>query len=205
MSKLSDAKVLGEIGSILLFIPGVSIVGYILILFATKYISDALGDKSIFDNMLYAVIAGIVGVAAAAFIVFTGAVFGAFSFAASAFAGIAAGLVIAWVALIVSGIFIRRAYDTMAARLNVGYFKTAGTLYFIGAILVIILVGFLLLFVAAIFQIIAFFSIQEMPQGVPSQPMSGQAPQPGMKFCPSCGTQLNASATFCAKCGAKQP
>ena len=30
-------------------------------------------------------------------------------------------------------------------------------------------------------------------------------PQPGMKFCPNCGTQLLASATFCSNCGAKQP
>ena len=29
--------------------------------------------------------------------------------------------------------------------------------------------------------------------------------QPGMKFCPNCGTQLVSSATFCSKCGAKQP
>ncbi len=28
---------------------------------------------------------------------------------------------------------------------------------------------------------------------------------PGMKFCPNCGTQLASSATFCSKCGAKQP
>jgi hypothetical protein len=28
---------------------------------------------------------------------------------------------------------------------------------------------------------------------------------PGMKFCPNCGTQLVSSATFCSKCGAKQP
>jgi len=29
--------------------------------------------------------------------------------------------------------------------------------------------------------------------------------QAGMKFCPSCGTQLTSSATFCSKCGAPQP
>jgi hypothetical protein len=29
--------------------------------------------------------------------------------------------------------------------------------------------------------------------------------QPGMKFCPNCGTQVMSSATFCSKCGAKQP
>jgi hypothetical protein len=28
--------------------------------------------------------------------------------------------------------------------------------------------------------------------------------QPGVKFCPSCGAQLAASATFCSRCGAKQ-
>lgn len=205
MTKLGDAKTLGGIGSILLLIPGVSIIGYILILIAGKYISDELGDKSIFDNMLYAVIAGIVGGVAAAFIIFTGAVFGAFTFALSAIAGIIVGLGIAWAGLIVSAIFLRRAYDTMATKLNVGTFRTAGMLYFIGAILTIILVGFLILFVAAIVQIVAFFSISEVVQGAQPQPMAPQGAPAGMKFCPSCGAQLAASATFCSKCGAKQP
>jgi len=210
MSKLGDAKTLGGIGAILLLIPGVSIVGYILILIATKYVSDELGDKSIFDNMLYAVIAGIIGVAAAAFIIFTGAVFGAFSFALSAIAGIVVGLAIAWIALIISSIFIRRAYDTMATKLNVNMFRTAGMLYFVGAILTIILVGFVILFIAAILQIVAFFGIPDSVPGMQSQPMGGMYPQPmgtsaqpGTKFCPSCGTQLAASATYCTKCGAK--
>lgn len=204
MSRLGDAKILGGIGSILLLIPGVSIVGYILILIAGKYVSDELGDRSIFDNMLYAVIAGIIGVAAAAFIIFTGAVFSFYTFTMSAFTGLIAGLVVAWIGLIVSSVFLRRAYDTMATKLNVGMFRTAGMLYFIGAILTIVLVGFLILFVAAIVQIVAFFSIQEALRGV-QPPMATGAPQQGMKFCPSCGAQLESSATFCAKCGAKQP
>jgi uncharacterized membrane protein len=181
----------------------VSIVGYVLILIAGKYISDELGDKSIFDNMLYAVIAGIVGVAAAAVIIYTGAVFGVFSFTTSSIAGLIVALAIAWIALIVSSIFLRRAYNTMGTKLNVGMFKTAGLLYFIGAILIIVLVGFVLLLVAAILQIVAFFSISEMAQGMQPQPMTPSAPSTGMKFCPSCGTQLAASATFCSKCGAK--
>ena len=43
-------------------------------------------------------------------------------------------------------------------------------------------------------------------------PQMNQAPvtpapavQTGMKFCPNCGTQLASIATFCTKCGAKQP
>jgi uncharacterized membrane protein/ribosomal protein L40E len=208
MSRLGDAKNLGGIGSILLLIPGVSIVGYILILIASKYVSDELGDRSIFDNMLYAVISGIVGVAAAAFIIFTGAAFSVFTFTASAIGGLIVGLAVAWIALIISSIFIRRAYDTMATKLNVGTFRTAGTLYFVGAILTIVLVGFLLLFVAAILQIVAFFAISETAQAAqPQAPAAAGAPSNpmGTKFCPSCGAQLAASATFCSKCGAKQP
>ena len=211
MSKLGDAKTIGGVGSILFLIPVLNIVGYILVLIATKYVSDELGDKSIFDNMLYAVIAGIVGVAAAAFIIFTGAAFSAISFAASAIGGVIVGLAIAWVFLIVSSIFIRRSYNAMSTRLNIGYFKTAGTLYFIGAILTIILVGFIILFVAAIIQIIAFFGIPDAVPGMQPQSMGGMGPQPmgsvsaqaGTKFCPNCGTQLAATATYCTKCGAK--
>ena len=205
MSKLGDAKTLGGIGAILLLIPGISIIGYILILVATKYVSDDLGDKSIFDNMLYAVIAGIVGVAAAAFIIFTGAAFSAVTFSESAIAGVIVGLAMSWIALIISSIFIRRSYNTMATRLNIGNFRTAGTLYFIGAILTIILVGFIVLLIAAIVQIIAFFAIPDSVPGTQAQPMVGMAPQPmaGTKFCPNCGTQLEATATYCTKCGAK--
>lgn len=205
MTKLGDAKILGGIGSILLLIPGVSIVGYILILIASKYISDGLGDKSIFDDMLLAVIAGIVGVAAAAFIIFTGVVFAVATFTASAIGGLIVGLLIAWIGLIVSSIFLRRAYGKIATKLNVGTFRTAGTLYFIGAILTIILVGFLILFVAAIIQIVAFFSIQDVAMVSPMQQMTAPAAPVGIKFCSSCGTPLPLTATFCQKCGAEQP
>jgi zinc ribbon protein len=40
------------------------------------------------------------------------------------------------------------------------------------------------------------------PSGqMPATP--GMTAQAGVKFCPSCGTQLASSATFCSKCGAK--
>lgn len=208
LSKLGDARLLGGIGSILLLIPGIDIVGYILMLIATKHVSDQLGDRSIFDNMLYAVVSGIVGVAAAAFILLTGAIFGIFTFGTSAIFGVVGALAIAWVALIISSIFIRRAYDSMATRLNVGTFRTAGMLYFVGSILTIILVGFVILFIAAIVQIIAYFGIPDTVQGVQPLPTAQPAAatgQSGTKFCPSCGAQIPTSATFCPKCGAQQP
>lgn len=36
-------------------------------------------------------------------------------------------------------------------------------------------------------------------------PYARPAAPPGMKFCTNCGAQLEASAVFCSKCGAKQP
>ena len=210
MGKLSDAKMLGGIGSILQIIPYVSIVGYILTLIAVKYISDEVHDGSIFNDMLYAAITGIVGVAIAAV-----GVFGAFASiataGAAAFAGIIIFLAIAWIALIISAIFVRKAFNKIAGKLNIGMFRTAGTLYFIGAILVIVLVGFVILFIAYILQIVAFFSINDAAAPAPAMqaaaPMAatGAPAQEGTKYCVNCGSPMGASVTFCPKCGAKQP
>jgi uncharacterized membrane protein len=67
MKTLSQAKTLGGIGSILILLSIVpyagiifSVVGFILVLVAVKDISDALADKSIFNNMIIAVILSIV-------------------------------------------------------------------------------------------------------------------------------------------------
>lgn len=78
-------------------------------------------------------------------------------------------------------------------------------LYFYGALLVIAFgIGLIIVFIAYIFQIIAFFSIQETQPMAQAQPAAAPAAQAGMKFCPSCGTQMASSAEFCPKCGAKQ-
>ena len=59
MSKLSEAKILGGIGALLMLlggfiIPGLGgIIGLILIFIAVKYISEECKDKSIFDNYYF--------------------------------------------------------------------------------------------------------------------------------------------------------
>jgi uncharacterized membrane protein len=205
MGKLNDAKILGGVGSILQIVPFLSIVGYILTLIAVKYVSDEVHDSSIFTNMLYAVIAGIVGVLLGASVFFFGALSSFYTAGLSAITGVVVFLVIVWIALIISALFIRRAFDGMANKLGVGTFRTAGTLYFVGALLTIVLVGFLVLFVAFILQVVAFFSIDESKSmGQPQAPMQTM-PAMGFKYCANCGTQMAVSATFCPKCGAKQP
>ncbi len=213
MATLSQAKTLGAIGSILVFIPFVSIVGYILLIIAVKDISDDLHDGTIFNNLVIAAITGIVGALAGGFIVF-GAIAAVAAFTISAFLGVITGLLIVWIALIISAVFLKRSYDTMGEKLGVKMFKTAATLYLAGAALTIVFVGFILLFVAQILQAVAYFSI---PDQLPAQegtgapgPMAAPAPSVSTpagatKFCVSCGSKIAANATFCNSCGAKQP
>lgn len=216
MASLSNAKTLGGVGSILIFIPFVSLVGYILLIVAVKDISDDLQDRTIFNNIVIAAAAGIVGALAVAGGVILGLLSSGFTFErASGVVGVLGGLFVAWIALIVSAIFLKRAYDTMGARLGVGTFKTAATLYLVGAALTIVFIGLLVLFVAEIVQAVAYFSIPSQPptQGAgPSVASAGPAaapppsmpPQGAAKFCTSCGTKISPTATFCYSCGAKQ-
>jgi uncharacterized membrane protein len=199
MASLGQAKSLGGVGSILVLIGGfipsagfvVSIIGFILILIAVKEVSDALADKTIFNNMIIAVVLAIVGMVAFVVAVL-GALFslvglGGFSSfmpgtAPSAgfiavITSIIIGAVIAWVFFLVGSIFLKRSYDAIATRLNIGMFHTTGLLYLIGAALTIVFAGIIIVFIAEILQIVAFFSIPEqMPTG--PQPMPGQMGPP---------------------------
>jgi len=192
MPSLSQAKTLGGVGSILGLLgiaPSVgwvlSIVGLIMTLVAVKYISDVLADKRIFKNMIVSVILGIGGIivlvafvfAAIARFIGVGNLFGASpgvpptipaSDIISLIASLAIGLLAAWVLIVISAVFLRMSYKSVAARLNVGLFGTAALLYLIGAALTIILIGFVLIFVAQILLVVAFFSLPETPPAPPS-------------------------------------
>jgi uncharacterized membrane protein/ribosomal protein L40E len=225
LADLSQAKLLGGIGSILIFIPFISIIGYVLLIVAVKDISDFLGDRTIFNNIVVAAVAGIIGAVAGGVVVVIGVLLSGATFGISNFASLGVGLVIAWITLVVSAFFLRRAYDSIASGLSVGTFRTAATLYLVGAVLTVVFVGFIILFVAEIVQAVAYFSI---PEEIPPHKLGGSStisstmsspPAPPMtttmtaptvaasaaeKFCTSCGTRLSPTATFCYSCGAKQ-
>src|SRR5208282_3960268 len=159
MATLSQAKTLGGIGAILIFIPFVSLIGYILIIVAVRDISKDLNDGAIFRNILIAAGTGIVGALAGGAFVVVG-VAGLRS-GGSGIGAIGGGLLVAWIFLIISAVFLRKAYGTIAQKLGIGMFKTAATLYLVGAILTIVLVGLLVLFIAEILQAVAYFSIPD--------------------------------------------
>ncbi len=188
MNSLAQARTLGGIGSILILLSIVPyagfvlfIVGFVLVLMAVKYISEAVQDKAIFNNMLIAVILAIVGIIAGAAVVVVRlfpyfrelrTMYGPSMFAEPRmnpiFITILIALVILWVFYISSAIFLRKSYRTITSKLNISMFDTAALLYLIGAVLSIILVGFIVIYVAEILQTVAFFSIVEKEQQ-PSQ------------------------------------
>lgn len=188
---LSQAKILGGVGSILtllLFAPyyvgtALVIIGWVLTIFAIKKISDALQDRSIFNNAMVSVILAIIGavifavVVAAAILGFIG--LGSLSSMSSSLpssgiigliTGIIIGLVVVWIFGAVGSFFLWRSYKTVSAKLPVGLFGTGALIYFIGSILAIILVGFILIFIAQILFIVAFFSLPDHAPGASPQP-----------------------------------
>ncbi len=64
---------------------------------------------------------------------------------------LAAGIIGYW--------FIFQSMKELALRSGVSYFRTAGLLYFIGAIATIVLIGGIVIFIAWIIHIVAYFSI----------------------------------------------
>jgi uncharacterized membrane protein len=186
MGKLGEARTLGGVGSLLVLLafvpyagPALAIAGFILILIAVKYISDHLQDKAIFNNMVIAALAGVLGVVVAVLIIFASILsyVGLHPFAGTSIdvppplsrgvfgllAAILLALLVMWALYLVSAVYLRRSFDSIAAKLNVNLFGTAALLYLLGAVLTIILIGFLLIFIAEILQLLAFFSIAEQP------------------------------------------
>ena len=227
MPSLSNGKTLGGVGSILAIIPFLSIIGWILILVALKDLSDVTQDKSIFDDALIAAITSIIGAAAFVAILVLGWFVSivSFGFAAGGLGvlGALTALSLFWAIFVVSAFFLKRAYDKLAQHLKVGSFATAGLLYLIGALTTIVLVGFLIIFIAQIFQIVAYFSIQDQPAPMPypgyqaPQPMYPSSPaaaqtisppvQPIQPLQPQAAQQqpVMPEFKFCFKCGTKLP
>ncbi|MFI5450467.1 MAG: DUF996 domain-containing protein [Candidatus Bathyarchaeia archaeon] len=197
VSTLSEAKTYGGIGSILVLFTAIptigwllGIVGFIFIIMAVKYISDAFADKSIYNNMLVSILLDVAAIAVGTLAIYGTVlrVMGLGSFVGSNFvlnsniavgdwvglaAGVIAGLVAVWALLVTSAVFLRRSYDSMASKLGVNTFKTAGLVFLIGAATTIIGVGFVLILVAQILLVVAFFSIKEgIPVPTQQQPVA---------------------------------
>lgn len=188
MSLLNNAKAMGGTGALLtligIFIPNfgfiLGVVGFILVFIAVKYISDETKDKSIFNNFLYSFIVAIIAIVVAGVIlVITFLEAGGMSYIRELqnlaysdpiavwnaiqplLIGFLVALVILWILMIVSVIFLRKSYDKIGELTNVRRFNTTGFLFLIGAATLIIGIGFIIILIGIIFEIIAFFSLPD--------------------------------------------
>jgi uncharacterized membrane protein len=168
-----------------------SLIGMILVLIALKGFADHYREAGIFNNALYAIIAAIVGAvvfAAVLIIAFVGFFAGLglnisnfqdwaslssidwqglsnLDFIFSFIGVILLGVIVLFVFMVITVIFLRRSLSLMAAKTGVGLFGTTGLLLLIGAILTIFVVGILVVWIAILLLAIAFFSIR--PQQAP--------------------------------------
>ncbi|KYK31111.1 MAG: hypothetical protein AYK22_08260 [Thermoplasmatales archaeon SG8-52-3] len=191
MRNLSEAKVYGGIGAILMLVgifvpyggPIVSIIGLVFVFIAVKAISEIAKDEDIFRNyLMYFIFTILVFVAIIGILIIAFGAAGGFSWITEIsqmqseeitdlntfwdlfgdmIIGAIVALIVGWILAIVSALYLRKCYNSIAEHTKVSTFKTTGTLYFIGAITLIILIGFLIIFIAKIIEIVAFFSIPE--------------------------------------------
>jgi len=170
VADLKNAKTLGGVGAILSFIPGLSVVGFILKLLAVKNIAEATGKGEIFSKYLWAAILWIVS---SLILVGTmwGSMLGASKSPEMGFGMIGIGGIVA-VLLMIAGVwFMKQSYDMIAEETGVKTFHTVALLYVAGAILALILIGGLLILIAAILEIVAYFSLPDELEITPREPL----------------------------------
>jgi uncharacterized membrane protein len=157
------------------------ILGIVFVLIALNGYGDAYKDGSIIHNTVYTIVFEIIGV-----VVFIGVVFyGAMGFLASLgiknisdlqswqqinwqqavnttnilpFVGaIVLGLVILFAFTVLASLYFKKAMNALSTKTGVKLFHTTGTVFFIGALLTIILIGLIIIWVAFILMMISFY------------------------------------------------
>ena len=188
---LDSDRTLGGVGALLVavgsFFPFLSLVGIILVLVAMRGLADYYKESSLFKNALYGFIFGIIGVVAAIvlFVLYFFSLFAtsttsngtvpvAFFTALNGVGLLILILVVVLIFFVIQALFYRRAFNILSDKSGEKMFRTAGVLVFVGAILTIVLVGFVLLFIGWILATVAFFSIKTptAPQERPPLPPS---------------------------------
>ena len=213
MSSLESNKTLAGIGSILLMFPFASIVGIILVFVGMKGLAEYYEDDRIYHDALRGLVFLIIAAIAIAVMVPLFTLSGVFGIFVLGPLGVGFGLIAFFLVIAVVFIFyllaamnLRKAFNALAQKSGEHMFETAGMLLFFGAILTIILVGFVLIFLAWVFATMGFFSIKVPPQSYSYTPSQATAPtMQATRFCPNCGAPQDPNAVFCPHCGKQLP
>jgi uncharacterized membrane protein len=167
----------------------VELVGLILVLVGLYGVGNYYREGGIFRNALYGVGAAIIGVVIAVVAVFAVVLANITDLITQIYpgwngdwsslqgmtpntsnldptallpfiAGVLVVFVILWVFAIIATFFMRRSFKQVSNKSTVGLFGTAGLLLLIGAFLTIVLIGFILMWIAALLVAIAFFQLK---------------------------------------------
>jgi uncharacterized membrane protein len=184
--------IIGALLMILVVVPTVGgffmLIGIIFVLVALKGYGDAYKESSIFHNTLYTIVFEIIGAVVCVGIV----IYGAMGFLASLgvnslvdlrswtqidwehainisnilpFVGaIIVGLVILFAFTVLASLYFKKAMNTLSGKTGVKLFHTTGTVFFVGALLTIILVGLIVIWVAFILLMISFYESKPLDQ-----------------------------------------
>lgn len=219
MSTFESNKTMALVGAILLvigvFVPYggsavVEIIGIILLMMGIKGFSTYFNDPAMYQNALTGIIYYVIAVIAGA------VALGSLTLGAVSIFLLGFGIVIFIVAVVAAFIFylmaasrLRRTFYDLSQKTGDQSLHTTGTLLWIGALLSIILVGYVLIFIAWIFAAIGFFNMRTPAQPAYQQPYTQPPPVPtstqATRYCPHCGAPVDASATFCTNCGQQLP
>ena len=164
------------------FVGILGLIGIILVLIAMKGLADYYKEGGIFNNALYGFITIIVGGVAFVAVLVVSVLMAIatlpidwtnpaewstmlqdltdFGVLWGLIGSIILAVVVAFVFVIVSAIFYRKSFNLLAAKSGVNMFGIAGLLLLIGAVLTVILVGFVLMWIAFILLAVGFFSIK---------------------------------------------
>jgi uncharacterized membrane protein len=175
-------RIFGSIGSLLLFLaflpvigPFTAIIGAVFIVLATKYLADAAGDATILRNTMVSAVTMVAGILVTLFFivpplsrVLPPGIFQVPGQTAvetpSLFAVISLSLLAlgaAWALFVVSALFLRRSFNSLALGLHETKFRTSALLYLVGALTVALLIGFFIMFASFAYQVFAFLSVAE--------------------------------------------
>lgn len=173
-----------------------SLIGFILVLIALNGLANYYSERGIFNYALYGILTAIAGGVITVAIVFVSLLDFLSDIGISLanltdataisridwqsivtldtvwpfLASLLLALVVLFVFLVLSAFLIRRSLNLTSAKTRVGMFHTAGLLLLIGAFLTIVIIGFLLIFIAMILLIVAFFQIRAQPAAPPPPP-----------------------------------
>jgi|WetSurMetagenome_2_1015567.scaffolds.fasta_scaffold10051_5 uncharacterized membrane protein len=217
-------KILGGVGALLTAIGAlvlfrgivgiVGLVGIVLLVIALRGLSDDFKDCGVFRRAVGGFIFGLIGTFIAiavlsAFSILTGFFFTHIVLGSLVLVGAIIGWVVMFIFFVLSGIFYRLTFYSLAEKSRVPMLRTGALILLIGSVLTIVLVGFVLMFVAWILIAVGLFSLRSPTEQAPSAegvrnvtpPPSTGAPSDQVKFCPNCGAENNLNGTFCIRCG----